>query len=244
MKIDREISHPAHPLPHHRLKLEYSEVPFDCHGCKEAGIGLRYKCQLCRYELHKACGSAPPTVTHPYYKKCTFNYYYQPPDRNLRVCDACGTDILGFVYHCQCRDLDLHPCCVDLPQVLDDGNNVLYLSKSISGPCLHCGGKGSGPGWAYKSQSRSYNLHVSCVKKLLVESWLASYFKVDQNKVQELHTKIPSLSGASRTNARVKGDTMKKYLQMAGGAVQLVVSAILGDPTAIIAGVLRGFISS
>ncbi|KAK4796624.1 hypothetical protein SAY86_028950 [Trapa natans] len=237
IKIDREITHQAHP--HHKLRLEYSETPFDCHGCKEAGIGLKYRCQLCKYELHKVCGAAQPTVTHPFYRKCAFDFYYRPPDHNLRICDACQGDVSGFVYHCKCCDFDLHPCCVNLQQVLNDGqNNMLYLSAGLSGSCHHCGAKG--PGWAYRSgQSKGYNLHVSCVKKLIVESWLASYFNVDKNKVQELQTRIPSLSGAPQKN----GSGVRKYAQLAGGAVRVVMSALLGDPTAVLAGVVRGLIS-
>ncbi|KAK8508572.1 hypothetical protein V6N13_130654 [Hibiscus sabdariffa] len=239
MKIDQGISNPFHP--HHKLKLEYTEIPFDCDGCKEAGIGLKYSCRHCDFDLHKACAKPSPAITHPFYKNCEFQFFYKPPGEHMRICDACRKDVLGFVYHCRRCDFDLHPCCANLPQVLDDGEHNLYLSLKISSSCHHCGGKGRG--WSYRSQCKSYNLHVSCVKELLVESWQAMYFNADKNKVRELQTRIPSLSGTLRNHDGGRGRKAKKYCEMAGGAVRLIVSAILGDPTAIIGAVVAGLVS-
>ena len=109
MKIDREIFHPIHPK--HRLKLEYTETPFYCDGCKEAGIGLKYRCQACDLDLHKACALAQAVITHPFYKKCYFQFCYRPPGHILRLCDVCRNEVKGFVYNCKSCDFDLHPCC-------------------------------------------------------------------------------------------------------------------------------------
>ncbi|KAK3195818.1 hypothetical protein Dsin_027128 [Dipteronia sinensis] len=244
MKIDKEISHPIHPQ--HRLKLEYTEIPFNCDGCKEAGIGYKYSCKRCEFDLHKTCGAAPPTITHPFYRKCDFQLYYQPPGREMRICDACRKDVLGFIYHCKRCGFDLHPCCANLPQVLDDGEHNLYLCLKLSSSCHRCGGKGAG--WCYRSQCKSYNLHVSCVKELLVESWQAMYLNVDKNKVREMQTRIPSLKGTLKNHHHVHrsgkgGGKVSKCCEMAGGAVRIIVSAILGDPTALIAAVVGGFMS-
>ncbi|KAL9668315.1 hypothetical protein QQ045_002695 [Rhodiola kirilowii] len=46
-----EITHHFHH-PQHKLKLETSQAPFRCDGCKEMGLGSRYKCNLCDYDLH------------------------------------------------------------------------------------------------------------------------------------------------------------------------------------------------
>ncbi|XP_077228202.1 uncharacterized protein LOC143861156 [Tasmannia lanceolata] len=239
MKLDREIFHPSHPK--HKLKLEYTETPFFCDGCKEAGIGLKYKCDACEFDLHKACALAPPTITHSFYNKCDFGFYYKTPGSAMRICNACRKDVLGFVYHCTRCGFDLHPCCANLPQTLNDGEHNLYLCLKLSSSCHRCGGKGLG--WSYRSDCKNYNLHVACVKELLVESWQAIYLNVDKNKLREIQTRIPSLRGTLENHHRKRGGKVRKCCEIAGGAVCVIVSAILGDPTAIIAAVVGGFIS-
>ncbi|KAE8671144.1 hypothetical protein F3Y22_tig00111990pilonHSYRG00010 [Hibiscus syriacus] len=239
MKIDEGISNPFHPL--HKLKLEYTEIPFNCDGCKDAGIGLKYSCRHCDFDLHKACAKPFLAITHPFYKNCEFQFFYSPPGQRMRICDACRNDVTGFVYHCRRCDFDLHPCCVNLPRVLDDGEHNLYLCLKVSSFCHQCGDKGSG--WSYRSQCKGYNLHVSCVKKLLVESWEARYLNGDKNRVRELQTRIPSLGGTLKNHNGGRGRKAEKYCKIAGGAVRLIVSAVLGDPTSIIGAVVAGILS-
>lgn len=240
MKLDKEIVHPSHPQ--HKLEIEYTQIPFRCNGCKEAGIGLKYKCDKCDFDLHKACALAPSNLVHPFYKKCEFRFHYKPPGTASRMCDACGKDVVGFVYHCNRCGFDLHPCCANLPMTLEDGERNFYLSLKMSSACHLCGARGIG--WSYRSECKNYNLHVSCVKEMLVEKWQAIYLNVDKNKVREMQTRIPNLNkGKLKNHHKEKGGKVKKCCQIVGGAVRLIVSAILGDPTAIIAAVIQGFIS-
>lgn len=133
-----EITHVSHPQ--HKLKFEYTEVPFKCDGCKEAGIGSRYKCTACDYDLHLHCALPSPTLAHPFYTKCSFQFLLKPPGSVARYCNVCEKDVTGFVYHCSACGFDLHPCCAKLPMVLDDGQYysvALYLEttrlmKSVS----------------------------------------------------------------------------------------------------------------
>ncbi|RVX12246.1 hypothetical protein CK203_010573 [Vitis vinifera] len=201
-----EVSHPIHPQ--HKLKPEYTEIPFNCDGCKEAGIGLKHRCQQCEFDLHKSCAVAPPTITHPFYKKCEFQFLHQPPGAALRICDACGKDVLGFVYHCKRCGFDLHPCCANLPQVLNDGKETFICVSSFQIHATAVGAKGQ-----------------------------AMHLKVDSNKVRELQTRIPSLGGTLKDHhgGGRGGGKASKCSQIATGAISAVVSAILGDPTAIIA---------
>ncbi|KAG7035018.1 hypothetical protein SDJN02_01811, partial [Cucurbita argyrosperma subsp. argyrosperma] len=238
MKIEKEITHPIHPC--HKLTLNYTEAPFNCDGCQEAGIGYNYKCHQCGFHMHKVCAVGAPTITHPFYKKCEFKLHHRPPGQAKRVCDACRTHIHGFVYHCNACDFDLHPCCASLPQVLDDGQRHLYLCHKLSSSCHGCGGKGLG--WSYRSKCRTYNLHLSCVKEMLVESWQAVYFNVDKNKVREMVTTIPRLKGSMQDRRGVRG-TVEKCGRVAGAAARAIISAILGDPSAIVAAVVGGIIS-
>ncbi|KAF2305865.1 hypothetical protein GH714_008494 [Hevea brasiliensis] len=162
-----EISHFSHPL--HSLKFEYSEFPFKCDGCKEVGIGSRYKCSKCDFDLHMHCAIPSASIYHPFYTKCSFQFLSRPPGDKPRYCNACKRDVNGFLYHCKDCGFDLHPCCAKLPMVLDDGEVKLYLYKKVSATCHKCGRKGRRVG--VTGLHARCNLHVACVKDMLVENW-------------------------------------------------------------------------
>lgn len=65
---------------------------------------------------------------------------------------------------------------------------------------------------------------------------------VDKSLVRELEARIPSLKGTSRSH-RGDGGILHRCCEIAGSGVNIIVSAILGDPTALIAGVINGLIS-
>lgn len=233
-----EILHSSHPQ--HRLKFEYSESPFKCDGCKEVGIGSRYKCTICDFDLHVHCALHSPSISHPFYPKCSFQFMSCQPGNTPRFCNACEKDVTGFIYHCKACGFDLHPCCAKLPMALSDGETKLYLYKKVSSSCHRCGRKGRS--WSYRSSCKKYNLHVACVKEMLVESWHELYF--GRGKGAKLETRIPSLKNTLRTHHNKSKGKMKRCCEMAGMAVQSVISAVLGDPTALIAGVIGALISA
>ncbi|XP_077236734.1 uncharacterized protein LOC143878318 [Tasmannia lanceolata] len=233
MKLVNDIFHPCHRK--HKLKLKYTEIPFRCDGCKEAGIGFEYECEKCEFDLHKACALARSTITHPFFNKCDFGFYYKTPGSAMRICDACREDVRGFVYHCPRFGFDLHPCCANLPQIVGDGRRNLYLCKKLSSPCIHCGVKGLG--WSYRSECKNYNLHVACVKELKVENWLAMYLNVDKNKVTEIQTRIPvpPHRGTLENHGRMRGGKVYKWCKIGVKLIGVIVSVILGHPTPIFA---------
>nr|GEU55964.1 C1-like protein [Tanacetum cinerariifolium] len=166
----------------------------------------------------------------------------RPPGPIARYCNACEKAVSGFVYHCKLCGFDLHPCCAKLPTMLDDGEVELYLYRKVGSSCHRCGRKGRS--WSYRSTCKKYNLHVACVKEMLVESWHDIYFGnssgdfYGQNR--KIETRIPSLRGTLESyhhNHQSKGK-VKKCCEMAGLAMQFVISAVLGDPTTLIAGVV------
>ncbi|KAK1275458.1 hypothetical protein QJS04_geneDACA016054 [Acorus gramineus] len=229
-----EITHFSHPQ--HKLRFEYSDHPFKCDGCKEAGIGSRFRCSFCDFDLHKHCGLLPSTTsttTHPFYPKCAFQFLSKPPGDLPRFCNAkCG--------------FDLHPCCMNLPHVLEAGDLKLYLYKKVGGACHRCGRKGRS--WSYRSSCKNYNLHVACVTEMLVESWHEIYYGGGGNNSYSNSKKwvnqIPSIRGAAVNRHRhKKKGRLRKCCELAGLAVQFVISAVLGDPTTIIAGIVGSFIS-
>ncbi|KAM7253630.1 hypothetical protein ACFE04_021784 [Oxalis oulophora] len=262
-----EISHFSHPK--HNLKFDYTETPFKCDGCKEVGIGSRYKCVTCDFDLHMHCAIPSAAIYHPFYKKCSFQFMSRPPGDSPRYCNACERDITGFVYHCKSCGYDLHPCCAKLPMVLDDGDVKLYLYRKVSSPCHKCGKKGRSRSWSYRSNCKTYNLHVACVKDMLIENWQELYFGRTKNPnpnpnpnhnnnnnssiisttSRRLETRIPSLKNTLQNyhipnnKKNKKSSKVKKCCEIAGVAVQFVISALLGDPTVLIAGVIGSLMS-
>ncbi|KNA22399.1 hypothetical protein SOVF_034460 [Spinacia oleracea] len=245
-----EISHFSHPQ--HKLKIEFTEVPFKCDGCKEIGIGSCYKCNLCEYDLHMHCAIPTPVIYHPYYPKCSFIFMSRPPGNVPRYCNACERGIFGFSYHCKSCGFDLHPCCAKLPTVLDDGEITLYLYRKVSATCQRCGRKGRS--WSYRSSNKKYNLHVACVKDILIDSWQDLYN--GRSGPTKTVPDVPGLKWAliqthshrsyyTNSNSKSKKGSSKveKCCEMAGMTLQFVISAVLGDPTSLIAGVIGSLMS-
>lgn len=109
----------------------------------------------------------------------------------------------------------------------------------------------------YRSMCKKYNLHVACVKEMLVESWHEIYFgrsgtggdyRDSYGQNSKIETRIPSLKGTLQSyhhnhHHHSKGK-VKKCCEMAGLAMQFVISAVLGDPTTLIAGVVGALMST
>ncbi|KAM7479251.1 hypothetical protein LguiA_027464 [Lonicera macranthoides] len=236
-----EITHFSHPV--HRLQFLYTEVPFKCDGCKEVGIGSCYKCSTCDYDLHLHCAIPSPSISHPFYTKCQFQFLPRPPGPVARYCNACEKDVTGFVYHCHSCGFDLHPCCAKLPTMLDDGEVKLYLYRKVSAACHRCGRKGRS--WSYRSTCKKYNLHVACVKEMLVDTWHEICDGASGSNCRRgLGTnRIPSLRGTLQNYHKKRKGKAKKCCEIAGLALQFVISAVLGDPTTLIAGVVGSLMS-
>ncbi|OIW01924.1 hypothetical protein TanjilG_15249 [Lupinus angustifolius] len=161
-----------------------------------------------------------------------------------RFCNACEKSVTGFLYHCFSCGFDLHPCCAKLPMLLDDGETKLYLYRKVSSPCHRCGQKGRS--WSYRSKCKKYNLHVACVREMIVESWHEVYVGRSDGKKMVENNGIPSFKNSLvsvHNSSRKKGGKVRKCCEIAGFALQIVVSAVLGDPTALIAGIAGSLMS-
>lgn len=80
-----------------------------------------------------------------------------------------------------------------------------------------------------------------------MESWHEIYFGMHMrrgNNNGKLETRIPSLKGTLQSyHRKSKGTKMKKCCEMAALALQFVISAVLGDPTSLIAAVVASLMS-
>lgn len=79
-----------------------------------------------------------------------------------------------------------------------------------------------------------------------MENWYNLYMGHGKGSSRKLEATIPSLQNtlyAAHNCRGSKGKKVKKCCEIAGFAVQIVISAVLGDPTTLIAGVVGALMS-
>ncbi|KAK4579132.1 hypothetical protein RGQ29_028989 [Quercus rubra] len=230
-----EIEHPSHPQ--HTLTLVAAQEPYSCDGCKQRGFRLGerscYECKQCNFHLHEECAMPESSAFHPFFKTCEFKFVENV--QGERRCDACGKDVLGFVYQCQHKKAyDLHPCCMKLERTLNGDGVKLYLREKVSSglKCLKCKSKNIArdlKGWSYESNCGHYCYHVACVKDLILDNW-----KKGQTSDTGLQIMVPNMEDAVEQSGRSKnGKKVNKYLTKAILVLRLIISAIFGDPIGI-----------
>ncbi|KAJ0987762.1 hypothetical protein J5N97_006118 [Dioscorea zingiberensis] len=242
-----EMQHPCHP--EHKLKLEHKETPYTCYGCHEIGFFTRYACNdACNIFLHKDCASPPDTTTHPFFPDC--NFIFLTSGKPDWICDACGGDIKGYVYHCFTCGNDLHPCCAHLPHFNEDAEIKLELKKKVSAKCYFCGKKELRKGartWSYVSECKEYHFHVSCVKRMMLENWEKEFLTNghDREHGLQLERRMPSLQIRLNQDNKNKKNTgsFTKFVKMVKLAISFIVAAVLGDPTTMFASIITSLIT-
>ncbi|XP_031259634.1 uncharacterized protein LOC116117754 [Pistacia vera] len=244
-----EIDHFSHS---HRLKLMPVEAPYQCDGCKELGFAPCYQCTMCSFHLHEECARAEPNISHKYFKKCNFKFYEENLRGGVRICDACGKDIQGFLYQCSHeKAFDLHPCCAKLKETLTGPEGIkLYLSNKVQLKCLKCQRKKTSnrvKGFSYVSSSGKYCYHVACVKDLIVDNWRRAHF----SGITEVngHLALQNIAVPSQEVALLSGQSSmlrkaKTFCKKALLYIRLVVSAIFGNPTDLIFAILEPLLSN
>ncbi|KAL5220285.1 hypothetical protein ABZP36_024998 [Zizania latifolia] len=258
-----EISHPFHPA--HSLKLVTAAEAVDefvCDGCKEHGADRcsRYTCEACDFDLHSTCALAADVLPeHALFKGgASFVLLHEPPPPDpggRRVCDACGDEVLGFVYHCYDSDLDIHPCCACLPGRIAFGDIAFELcggggagSSRAPRRCAFCTGPGRsrprGEFWSYRSDydGEAMYLHVACVKEKTYESLTAGHFHRTHDgggkNMKVMRASV--LNGALQKKGRTS-TAFQRFLKIVFFFVRVVGGVLFGDPTAM-AVALVGFV--
>ena len=243
-----EIDHPSHGHP---LILESPNEPYNCDGCKELGFGPCYHCKFgCDFHIHHECAVAlNSSATHPFFKGCKFVFR---KEAHNRYCDACGNDVLGFLYQCQHEKAhDLHPCCLKLQRNIVSSDGVrLRLTHRVSSKCLKCGSKEASNGirgWSYESNCGRFCYHVACVKDLVLENFRNSFDgqrshgSVLSEASDYLALPISTSSALARTSNVSTGRA--KFWKMAKMVLKVIISAIFGDPSAGIVFLIESLIS-
>ncbi|XP_011027188.1 PREDICTED: uncharacterized protein LOC105127542 [Populus euphratica] len=247
------IKHASHSK--HLLLLKYPREPYECNGCKVLGLGPCYECEHedCSFHLHEECAIATKSASHPF-SNCSLTFHSRAPQGDERLCDACGQDVLGFVYQCNHNKNphDYHPSCLKLQRTLtaEDGTR-LHLRKKLPSKCLNCGSRktlnSKIKGWSYVSSCGKYCYHVACVKDMILKKWKKGYFLQD-GKVNEtdnylaLQSAIPGreLELPSRKSS---SKAKKTWIRQAKKVIMLIISALFGDPTTLISVLVQQLLS-
>ncbi|XP_057506105.1 uncharacterized protein LOC130789382 [Actinidia eriantha] len=234
----------------HNLELKPKNRRFTCIGCKEEGIGPRYRCEPCDYDFHKECKSPKETTTHEFFKGSTFKFLSKS-DKNTYTCDACGRKIYGCSYHCKAKDLDMHPCCSNLKGKLCIGGTDFILRDKVKYKCLWCKKKKSDwiaenefPGWSYVSKEKRLCCHVHCRWQMVFEAWKKDGFHGTDDDdddddddastmaLQKIDLKVMANSNGNGGGHRVE------ILKSVGIFFKAIIGILLGDPTVLLMSLL------
>lgn len=252
------INHPSHP--EHKLELKYEERPYRCDGCHQIGFGTRYRCDepfaCCNFHLHKECATPKDTITHPFFPGDVFHFLEKPDGPNPH-CNACAQDIIGYNYHCFDRELDLHPCCAELPgeYSVEGGELKLRLKKKTSSKCYKCRTKDKEHGrksWSYVSSGKECHLHIACVKEMVLDNWekecLPARFGdrkegMDVSDEKALARREPKLDIVIDKMKSRSGGKYTKYMKIVKIALTFIMAAVVGDPTALVIGLFSSLLT-
>jgi hypothetical protein len=155
------FSHPGHEL----VKRHYAGR-WLCDMCWEDMSGPAYGCRAgCDFAIHESCARHPQTLSYPS-PVHEHQLILIQSDRNIsHRCDVCvGSCAAGcFLYRCPPCGFDVHPRCVQLPQVVrttahPEHDLTLVLADGRCAACNH----GAGRAWYYRCMACNVDVHVSC----------------------------------------------------------------------------------
>lgn len=236
-------SHPKHPLV-----MVDGERRYKCDGCKMYGIGKRYTCKRCDFDLHPKCMFPSNTITIQG-QECHF--HEKPPIgihctkancTKCRTCDACGMTIMGFVYHCPNTDWDFHPTCVKLENKISIEDVTFSPQKQGLSNCAWCkrrllkGAVEKITGWSSVAEDEDYNLHVYGVMDMVMQlQGSSSNFNEGHTRDRDLSLALKGTTELPLKNKSKKVSKTNKWLKMFKVFIGTVFSILLGDPTTLIA---------
>nr|XP_016503541.1 PREDICTED: uncharacterized protein LOC107821619 [Nicotiana tabacum] len=168
LQADMLLQHFAHP--EHLLEVYNSNMEYECDGCYMPGIGKRYRCHGCDFDLHEYCGLCPPFLSsfmHSHQLKL-INFMPQTNSDLVGFCDVCCDPVEGLFYRCNRCNFDVHPLCTQLPQTI---RHVLHQQHRLrllgpyepAGRCVVCRGACNASSWPYRCAQCRFDIHLDCV---------------------------------------------------------------------------------
>ncbi|XP_057808024.1 protein VACUOLELESS GAMETOPHYTES-like [Salvia miltiorrhiza] len=166
------IDHFTHAHP---LAAADDDQEFSCDGCKTIGIGKRFRCKACDFDLHDYCGTCPrslPSFMHHHALTLVLRKPAKPGAARAvnRVCDVCRESVDGLFYRCKECEFDVHPLCTQLPEKLKHAlhkvHPLILRSPPAAGACAVCRRPCSG--WRYGCGACRVDIHLECVLEPVV----------------------------------------------------------------------------
>ncbi|XP_059288546.1 protein VACUOLELESS GAMETOPHYTES-like [Lycium ferocissimum] len=163
------IQHFTHPK--HTLTLFDSHTKYLCDGCKIHGIGKRYRCHGCDFDLHEHCGTCPMNLSsflHPDHSLKLVVCKQPHGNRQFnRICNVCCDSVEGMYYRCELCDFDVHPLCTQLPETLrhalHQAHPLRLMGSAEPGTCAVCRGACGASSWRYRCALCGFDIHIGCV---------------------------------------------------------------------------------
>nr|XP_016440808.1 PREDICTED: uncharacterized protein LOC107766525 [Nicotiana tabacum] len=155
---DMLLQHFAHP--EHLLTIYNSNTEYECDGCYMPGIGKRYCCHGCNFDLHEYCGLCPPFLSsfmHSHQLKLTI-LEPQADSELVGFCDVCCDPVEGIFYRCNRCNFDVHPLCTQLPRTL---RHALHQQQYLSGHANGFSSYRSPPNPSFPSSSNMHNNYMA-----------------------------------------------------------------------------------
>ncbi|CAB4290289.1 unnamed protein product [Prunus armeniaca] len=156
----------------------------------------------------------------------------------LFMCNGCNEPGIGSHYTCpqsSCSfDLHVH-CAIPLglfhhPFQRGCSFQLLPSPPENTGSCNACGEKGTG--FVYHCKGCKSNLHPCCAKlPMKLEAGDVNLYLYEK-------TTIPNLNNMIQKYHQPKGK-LKRFAEIVRLVLQTVISTLLGDPTALIAGTVK-----
>ncbi|XP_076906451.1 protein VACUOLELESS GAMETOPHYTES-like [Bidens hawaiensis] len=129
--LPQTLKHPS-DQSHDLVLLPFPMYPqglFKCDACGYHGKGFSYHCSDCQLDLHVACASMPPSITHKAHGH-TLGLCFRPPyEKPGFKCDICKQHASNqWLYRCSLCEFDVHIKC---PTAKTTSRAILPKSKSL-----------------------------------------------------------------------------------------------------------------
>ncbi|XVF83406.1 hypothetical protein PTKIN_Ptkin16aG0483100 [Pterospermum kingtungense] len=151
----------------HPLILQIVNELLPCHICQETQLDQAvYFCSKCKFVLHTGCVSPPPIIEDKIHHEHPFTIR----QKQISLCDACGTLENYIPYICSTCNIIVHKKCISLPRIIQFFRHLHPIFHTYfleeggfeSWECRHCYEEVNTEHGSYFCSKCNYIVHVNC----------------------------------------------------------------------------------